>query len=148
MIVLIPWAQRLFGSSGSVDERVEGELTFWRHTWDVAGRMGSRILQVGYDWISPGAEGYGLAGDPGNPVDLVRAANGALRQNRPPGSYFLDLELVSGMMGREVFYDPRRYYWTKQPFSERGVVRLAEHLWAGVRAADHRSQEGAGARPG
>ncbi len=84
--------------------------------------------------MSPGAEGYGLAGDPGNQVNLVRAANGSLRQNRPPGSYFLDLELVSRMMGREAFYDPRRYYWTKQPFSERGVVRLAEHLWAGVRA--------------
>ena len=38
------------------------------------------------------------------------------------------------MMGREAFYDPRRYYWTKQPFSERGIVRLAEHIWAGFAA--------------
>jgi FkbH-like protein len=134
VVVLIPWTQRLFGGSGPGDERVEDELTFWRHAWEVAGRMGARLLQVGYDWMTPGAEGYGLAGEPGNQVDLVRAANAALRQNRPPGSYFLDLELVSGMMGREAFYDPRRYYWTKQPFSERGTVRLAEHLWAGARA--------------
>ena len=134
VVVLIPWTQRLSGGSGSVAERVEDELTFWRHAWEAAGRMGSRILQVGYDWMSPGAEGFGLAGETGGPVDLVRAANAALRQHRPPGSYFLDLELVSGMMGRDSFYDPRRYYWTKQPFSERGVVRLADHLWAGARA--------------
>jgi predicted enzyme involved in methoxymalonyl-ACP biosynthesis len=37
-------------------------------------------------------------------------------------------------MGRERFYDPRRYFWTKQPFSEAATVRLAEHLWSGVRA--------------
>ncbi len=133
VVVLIPWTQRLSGGSGSVAERVEDELAFWRHAWEAAGRMGSRILQVGYDWMSPGAEGFGLAGETGSPVDLVRAANAALRQHRPPGSYFLDLELVSGMMGRDSFYDPRRYFWTKQPFSERGVVRLADHLWAGAR---------------
>ena len=134
VVVLIPWTQRLFGGSGPVDQQVEDQLGFWRHAWEIAGRMGSRVLQVGYDWMSLGAQGYGLAGEPGSPVDLVRAANAALRRNRPPGSYFLDLELVSGDMGRATFYDPRRYYWTKQPFSERGLVRLAEHLWAGVRA--------------
>jgi FkbH-like protein len=134
VVVMIPWTQRLFGGAGPVAKRVEDELAFWRHAWEVAGRMGAWILQVGYDWIDPGTEGYGLAGNAGGPVDLVRAANEGLRQSRPPGSYFVDLELVSGMMGREVFYDPRRYYWTKQPFSERGVVRLAEHIWAGVRA--------------
>ena len=115
-------------------ERVEDELAFWRHAWDAAARMGARVLQLGYDWMTPGAGGYGLAGEPGGPVDLARAATAAIRQHRPPGSYFLDLEMVSGMMGREAFYDPRRYYWTKQPFSERGTIRLAEHLFAGVRA--------------
>jgi FkbH-like protein len=134
VVVLIPWTQRLFGGSGPVADRVEDELLFWRHAWQVAGRMGARILQVGYDWMIPRSEGYGLAGETGSSVDLVRAANAGLRQDRPPGSYFLELELVSGMMGREAFYDPRRYHWTKQPFSERAVVRLAEHLWAGVRA--------------
>jgi FkbH-like protein len=134
VVVLIPWTQRLTGGSGSVSERVEDELAFWRRAWDAAARMGARVLQLGYDWMTPGAGGYGLAGEPGGPVDLARAATAALRQHRPPGSYFLDLETVSGMMGREAFYDPRRYYWTKQPFSERGTLRLAEHLWAGARA--------------
>jgi FkbH-like protein len=134
VVVLIPWTQRLFGGAGSTGDRVEDELAFWRHAWEAAGRMGARVLQVGYDWMTPGAEAYGLAGEAGTAVALVRAANAALRQNRPPGSYFLDLELVSGMMGRDAFYDPRRYHWTKQPFSEHGTVRLAEHLWAGARA--------------
>ena len=75
VVVLIPWTQRLFGASGLFRERVEGELAFWRQAWEAAGRMGSRILQVGYDWVSPGAEGYGLAGEPGSPVDLVRTTN-------------------------------------------------------------------------
>jgi FkbH-like protein len=134
VVVLVPWTQRLGGGAGPVERRVEDELAFWRHAWDAAGRMGARILQVGYDWMGPGAEGFGLAGEPGHAVDLARAVNAALRRNRPPGSYFLDLELVSGMMGREAFYDPRRYFWTKQPFSERGAVRLAGHICAGIRA--------------
>jgi FkbH-like protein len=134
VVALIPWTHRLTGGSASTEGRVEDELAFWRHAWGAAARMGSRVLQLGYDWMTPGAEGYGLAGDPGGPVDLVRAANAAIRRHRPPGSYFLDLEMVSGMMGREAFYDPRRYHWTKQPFSERGTLRLAEHLWAGARA--------------
>ncbi len=134
VVALIPWTQRLAGGSGSTEVRVEDELAFWRHAWEAAARMGSRVLQLGYDWMTPGAEGFGLSGESGGPVDLARAAGAALRHHRPPGSYFLDLEMVSGMMGREAFYDPRRYYWTKQPFSERGTVRLAEHLFAGVRA--------------
>ncbi len=134
VVVLIPWTQRLAGGSGTVAERVEDELAFWRHAWDAAARAGARILQLGYDWMTPGAAGFGLAGEPGGAVDLARAASAAIRHHRPPGSYFLDLEMVSGMMGREAFYDPRRYYWTKQPFSERGTIRLAEHLWAGARA--------------
>ncbi len=134
VVVLIPWTQRLMGNTGSTEERVADELAFWRRAWDVAARMGSRVIQVGYDWMAPGAEGFGLAGEPGGIVELTRAANAALRRERPAGSYFLDLEMVSGMLGRESFYDPRRYYWTKQPFSERGTVRLAEHIWAGVRA--------------
>ena len=60
--------------------------------------------------------------------------NEALRANLPAGSFFVDLEQVAGMIGRERFYDPRRYFWTKQPFSEAGTVRLAEHIWAGIRA--------------
>jgi FkbH-like protein len=134
VVVLLPWTQRLIDGAAPLAERLEGELSFWHRAWEIAGGMRSRILQVGYDWMTPGALGFGLAGEPESPVEIVRAANSRLRQHRPPGSYFLDLELVSGMMGRESFYDPRRYYWTKQPFSERGLVRLAEHIWAGTRA--------------
>lgn len=41
---------------------------------------------------------------------------------------------MSGLSGRTAFYDRRRYHWTKQPFSEAGLVALAAHLGAGVRA--------------
>src|SRR5262249_30645985 len=99
-----------------------------------AGTWGARLVQVGYDWVVPGPAGYHLGAAGGGGVDLIRRLNAALREELPPGAYFVDLDQVSGMMGGERFYDPRRYHWTKQPFSEEGSVRLAGHLWAGLRA--------------
>ena len=64
----------------------------------------------------------------------MRAVNQQLRDGLPPGAVFCDLEQISGEIGRNRFYDARRYYWTKQPFSEEGLVRLVEHLAAGIRA--------------
>jgi FkbH-like protein len=64
----------------------------------------------------------------------VRAVNAQLRDALPAGSMFIDLEQISGELGRRRFYDARRYHWTKQPFSEEGTGRLAEHLAAAVRA--------------
>ena len=52
----------------------------------------------------------------------------------PRGCYFVDLSSVAAEEGKTEFYDARQYYWTKQPFSESGLVRLAEHLTAGIRA--------------
>jgi FkbH-like protein len=110
-------------------------LAFWQQAWEaIRGRLGSRILQIGYDWVVPGAAGHSLAGRRDGEVGLVREMNAALREHLPAGGYFLDLEQASGMVGRASFYDMRRDYWTKQPFSEAGVCTLAEHLWAGVRA--------------
>ena len=80
------------------------------------------------------AGGLYLGGRPAGHVHAIRAMNDAIRDNLPPGAYFLDLEQVSGAFGRESFYDMRRYYWTKQPFGEEGTLRLATQLWAGIRA--------------
>ena len=63
--------------------------------------------------------------------------NERLRAALPPDATFVDLAEVSGQMGRQTFYDPRRYFWTKQPFSEAGSVLLAEHLHAAVRAVQY-----------
>jgi FkbH-like protein len=136
-VVLLPWNQRLFagGLTRSSQDRVDEELAFWRQAWaETSARLGVRIVQVGYDLMTAGPPGYYLGGAEEGQVGLVRRVNEALRANLPAGSFFVDLEQVAGMMGRERFYDPRRYYWTKQPFSEAGTVRLAEHVWAGVRA--------------
>src|SRR5438309_1477941 len=80
----------------------------------IKGRIGSRILQVGYDWVTPGALGHHLGGGPDGPVNAIRALNAGLRDRLPAGAFFLDLEQVSGAMGRAAFYDARRYFWTKQ----------------------------------
>jgi FkbH-like protein len=135
VVVLLPWNKRLLGGKGTPEARVEDEVGFWKQTSDlVQGRLGSRILQVGYDWVIPGPLGHNLAGRPDGPVGLVEAMNGALRKNLPADAFFLDLGQVSGMAGRSSFYDMRRDFWTKQVFSESGACLLAEHLWAGVRA--------------
>jgi FkbH-like protein len=135
VVVLLPWGGRLAGRGDAPAQIVEDEVNFWRQAWGlVTGGLGARLIQVGYDWVTPGALGYHVAGRPGGPVRLVRELNAALQDALPEGAYFLDLDAVSGTLGRTAFYDMRRYYWTKQPFSEAGTVELARHLWAGVRA--------------
>jgi FkbH-like protein len=134
VVVLLPWNQRLLGGDLS-SQAVEDELALWSQAWRmIHDNLGSRILQVGYDWVVPGARGFYLDGQQSGRVHAVRAVNVALRQQMPEGAYFLDLEQVSGGMGRDSFYDMRRYYWTKQPFGEEGTHRLATRLWAGIRS--------------
>jgi len=135
-VVLIPWSQRLLGQSArSPQERLGDELEFWQQVWSMAAaRPDLHLVQVGYDWIDAGAAGHFLGSFNGGELDLIRHANQRLRENLPAGSYFVDLEQISGLVGREQMYDRRGYFWTKQPFSDAGVVRLAEHLWAGLRA--------------
>jgi FkbH-like protein len=137
VVVLVPWNKRLLSGTATDDRavRLEDETTFWRNAWTlITDRRSSRILQVGFDYIAPGPFGHLLSARGHGDVALVRAANESLRGTLPPGALFLDLEQVSGEVGRLRFYDPRRYHWTKQPFSDDGVVRLAAHLVAGVRA--------------
>jgi FkbH-like protein len=135
LVVLLPWAQRLLADSGSTPERIEDELGLWRRAWEITStHLGARLLQVGYDWVIPGALGYHLAGADGGPIERIARMNAVLRRELPQGAYFLDLEAVSGTVGKATFYDMRRYYWTKQPFSEAGCLELAHHLAAGIRA--------------
>jgi FkbH-like protein len=75
-----------------------------------------------------------LGGRTDGDLALIRLVNQELRDSLPSGAAFVDLECASGEMGREGFYDARRYVWTKQPFSEEGTVRLCQHIFAGLRA--------------
>ena len=137
VVVLLPWNQRLLsdGSGTSAEERVADELAFWQRAWRIVeGEMRSRIVQVGYDVMTPGVMGYLLNAKGEGDLALVRRLNQELRSALPGGALFIDLEQIAGQFGRGRFFDPRRYYWTKQPLSEAGTVRLAEHLSAGVRA--------------
>jgi FkbH-like protein len=135
-LALLPWNERLLANSPRTsDQRVEDELAFWSEVWRTAQSRGvARIIQVGLDWMGPGALGYHLTGVAGGDAHLIRRVNDALRQALPHGSYFVPLEEISGMDGRDAFYDRRRQLWTRQPFSERGLVSLAEHIVAGLRA--------------
>ena len=134
VVVRLPWNRRLKDRGEPPAQVIEDEVNFWRQAWGLVTGLGARLIQVGYDWVVPGALGYHVGGRSGGPVRLVRELNAALQDALPEGAYFLDLDAVSGTLGRAAFYDMRRYYWTKQPFSEAGTVALADHLWAGVRA--------------
>ena len=132
VIVLLPWNRRLFGGDAPA-LRVADELGLWKQAWSmVNGEQGSRLLQLGYDWITSGSLGSYLDGQAPGRIHAVRSINTEIRPCLPAGAYFLDMEQVSGAMGRDRFYDMRRYYWTRQPFSEEGTYRLATHLWAGI----------------
>jgi FkbH-like protein len=133
VVLLLPWNTRLIEGASDAESRIADELAFWQQAWDLVARTGAKILQVGFDWVTPGAMGHHLSGLHGA-VSVVRKANALLAEALPPGCYFADLEQVSGMVGRSSFYDMRRYYWTKQPFSEVGVRALAKYLHSGIRA--------------
>jgi len=138
VIVLIPWTQRLLGESGaadrSLDMRLADELEHWQQAWELIETIGSKLVQVGFDWVSTGGVGYHVAAQQAGTFDVIRRANAGLRKALPGDAYFVDLEAISGQMGRETFYDPRQYHWTKQPFSERGLALVCEHIWSGIRA--------------
>jgi FkbH-like protein len=135
VVVLIPWTQRLLGGdTRSAADRISDDVAFWRTCWERARALGCKIVQVGYDATSPGPDGVALAGQPGGVVDRVREVNRALREALPTGASFLDLEQVAGDLGRRRFYDARRWFWTRQPFSEAGTLALAHALQASLRA--------------
>jgi FkbH-like protein len=137
VVVLVPWNQRLLSGASrtALSDRVVDECSFWEQAWGmIEGRLGARVVQVGYDWVTAGPMGYGLASKGDGDVARIRAVNQQLRDTLPAGGCFIDLEHVSADLGRTRFYDPRRYYWTKQPFSEEGTVRLAQHISAATRA--------------
>jgi FkbH-like protein len=134
VVVLLPWHQRLLAAGDrGIAQRVDDELAFLRQAWESVKKSGSRLVQVGYDWDHAGAAGVYLSARGGS-VGAVRKLNEMVREQAPEGTYFVDLEQISGEVGRRRFYDPRSYYWTKQPFSRLGVARLSEHLWAGIRS--------------
>ena len=136
VIVLVPWPLRLFDAAGRADEaRLDEEMQFWREAWRRChDGLGARIVQVGYDWIHPGAGGHFLDGAPGGAIDTLRRLNDRLRRDLPAGDYFLDLAQVSGLAGRDRFYDLRTFFWTRQPFSQAGLLTFCRHVWAGIRA--------------
>lgn len=134
--VFVPWHQRLLGGEDRTPaERVEDEVAFWRQAWAIArDQLKARVIQVGYDRDEAGPMGENLSGHDNGPVGLVRRVNQALREALPKGAYFVDLQRIAGRLGRDRFYDPRRYHWTKQPFSEAGTSLLGEHLVSALRA--------------
>lgn len=134
-VVLLPWHTRLLAEGDRTSEqRIDDEISFWQQAWNfVTGQLNTRLIQIGYDYKSPGYQGHHLGGQPNGHVSLVRKVNEAMRSHLPEMSFFIDLDQVSGMTGRNQYYDARRYFWTKQPFSEIGTARLSEHIYAALR---------------
>ncbi len=132
VVVLLPWSDRLLAATRA-DERVADELAFWHHAWRLATDRGARIVQIGYDWQGAGPLGHHLGGSGRGDLAIIRDLDQRLREALPAGAYFVDLQAVSGHLGRARFYDPRQYHWTRQPFSMLGAAALARHVFAGIR---------------
>jgi FkbH-like protein len=135
VIVLLPWHQRLLAPDArAAQQRIDDEVAFVRQAQSMIGPLGARLVLVGYDWVLPGPLGHQLGIRRDGTVRLVRQVNDAVMRELSDGTYFVDLEQVSACVGHDAFYDARNYLWAKQPFSPRGVCRLSEHVWAGIRA--------------
>ncbi len=134
--VFFPWTTRLFARPEiPFVQRVEEELEFWQFIWNVSARQpDTRILQVGYDSEFNGALGHYLGIREGE-RSAVAHLNQKLLNHLPENAYFVDMATVAAQVGHLQFYDPRRDHLTKQPFSDIGAVAIAEHVWAGIRAA-------------
>ena len=130
--VFLPWNQRILYQfhRDNVDSEaiLETEISFWKQVWSLAEQRGGRIIQISYDYTGPGPLGFHCSTKPGGEIDVLREMNRRLHRELPSGTFFIDLETVSGEMGRRLFYDPRQYYWTKQPFSEAGTSLLAQRI--------------------
>jgi FkbH-like protein len=134
VVVLLPWTTRLLAATGaSLSDRVSEQIAFWRQCWNRCQSMGASVVQIGYDWTRTGPLGLHLSAREGD-IAAIREANRLLRENMPAGGYFLDLESVSGQLGRSRFYDPRQYHWTKQPFSSEGCFELGRAIASSIRA--------------
>ncbi len=137
VVVLLPWSTILLSSTSQVSPgRLEDELSFWRQCWERCAAMGASIVQVGYDWTQTGPLGLHLSAREGD-IAAIREVNRMLREHLPAGAYFLDLEGISGHIGRDRFYDARQYHWTKQPFSTDGCLELARGIAKAIRALLH-----------
>ena len=135
-LILLPWHPGLLaGDAADAGGRVAAQTDFWRRAWALAADRGiDRVVQVGHDWVVPGALGYHLGSRAGGDIDIVRRANDALREALPQGHAFVALDEVSGVVGRRSFYDARQLVWARQPFAAAGLQALAEHLVAALRA--------------
>jgi FkbH-like protein len=134
-VILLPWHQGLFEhiQRASVEQSISEQLAFWESAWQLVNRLGSRLIQVGYDYCYPGPRGSFQDSQTGGQIDAIRCLNRKLRADLPDQAYFVDVEQLTGQIGRNLAYDARRYYWTKQPFSEEGLLQLTRYLWAGLR---------------
>ena len=88
VIVLLPWHQRLLRSGATPSpQHLEEELAFWRQAWGcTAAWPGTHLLQVGYDWMTPGVRGMHLGGRPIGVVARVRELNARLRDQLSRGA--------------------------------------------------------------
>ncbi len=146
--VFLPWLRDLdtaLLSGAVVDQRVIDELAFWDSVWARAAAVNARVIQLGFDSIHTGPAGHQLGAGSGLPR-LLAELNRELRARCQRSTYWVDLPAVAADTGRRMFYDPRRYAWTKQPFSEDGTVAVAEAVVAGLRDAV-RAEESARSRP-
>lgn len=135
LVLLFPWNNRLLDSQGQPRaERIDQSQALWSSAWALLQEHSpAKVIQVGYDWGCAGPLGYHAMRYGEGDARMVQDVNRHLCENLPAGIYYLNLEQISGMMGRSTFYDYRNYYWTKNPFSERGTFEVARHLAAAIR---------------
>lgn len=107
------------------DDWINSELSFWQTVWK--NLDGKKIVQIGYDYNEYGTDGFYLSTLSGQ-IKQIRTINQTLAEELPKGSYFIDLDAISGFFGKDNFYEKRNYFWFKQPFSNEGMKKLSQTI--------------------
>ena len=84
------------------DDWIISELSFWQTVWK--NLDGKKIVQIGYDYDEYGTDGFYLSTLSGQ-IKQIRTINQTLAEELPKGSYFIDLDAISGFFGKDNCYE-------------------------------------------
>ena len=140
-VVLIAADEREVGLPALAERpgaEVDAELTRWTSLWDAVGRHSkARVLQHNFV-VPPGPpSGHLAASLPGSRYMTMMALNARLgtAAGGAGGVSIVDTERVASELGKDRWFDPRYWHFSKQAVSLQALPLLARHTAAVLAAA-------------
>jgi FkbH-like protein len=122
--------------STSPTEDIETELRRWTSLWDdVAARSKARVIQ--FNFAQPGEAPFGHLGArlAGSRYMMTTAVNARLGAEAGPATLIVDCERLSGLLGKDHWFDPRYWFLARQAVALNALPLLARHTASVLAAA-------------